>query len=403
MEEAKRQPLAGIRVLELGSLLAGPMTGRILADFGAEVIKVEAPDSPDPLRHWGVSYTDEGDGLWWPLGARNKKSITLDLRQSAGQEVFRDLVREADVVVENFRPGTLERWGLGYETLQAINPGLVLVRTSGYGQDGPYASRAGFGSIAEAMGGIRYVTGYPDRPPTRVGISLGDSLAALHASIGCLVSLVERERSGRGQVVDTAIYESVFALMESLVPDYLVAGRVRERSGTVLPGIAPSNTYSTSDGAFVVMGANSDNVFRRLTEALGMPELAEDERFSTHLARGRHMQELDEIIECWTSSKTTEECLEAFDKHGVPAGRIYSAREIASDPHYLARQMILDVPHPVLGNYPMPGIVPKLSRTPGEVRWVGPMTPGEHNEEVYGELLGYSSERIEGLANEGVI
>lgn len=403
MDTAADLPLSHVRVLELGSLLAGPMTGRVLADFGADVIKVEAPDLPDPLRHWGVAYTDAGDGLWWPAGGRNKRSITLNLRCPEGQSVFRQLAKHADVVIENFRPGTLDKWGVGYTALKEVNDRLILVSTSGYGQDGPYAGRAGFGSIAEAMGGIRYVTGYPDRPPTRVGISLGDSLAALHATIGCLVALAERERSGKGQVVDTAIYESVFALMESLVPDYLVAGHVRERSGTVLPGIAPSNTYSTSDGSFVVMGANSDNVFARLSEAIDKPELIEDERFATHIARGKHAVELDSLIEEWTRQRTSAECLAAFDTHGVPAGTIYSAQDIVEDPHYRARQMIMDVPHPVLGTYPMPGIVPKLSRTPGEVRWTGPMAPGEHNSEVYGSLLGYSPEHIAELVSQGVI
>lgn len=403
MKTAGNHPLSHLRVLEIGSLLAGPMTGRVLADFGADVIKIEAPNVPDPLRHWGVTYTEEGDGLWWPAGGRNKRSITLDLRQARGQAIFRELAKAADVVVENFRPGTLEKWGIGYDALKEVNEGLVLVRTSGYGQDGPYASRAGFGGIAEAMGGIRYVTGYPDRPPVRVGISLGDSLAALHATVGCLIALAERERSGKGQVVDTAIYESVFALMESMVPDYLVAGHVRERTGTALPGVAPSNTYSTSDGSFVVMGANSDTVFRRLAEAIGKPELAQDHRFSTHIARGRNASELDEIIEGWTSVRTSDECLQLFDRHAVPAGRIYSAEDIVLDPHYRARQMIIDTPHPVLGSYPMPGVVPKLSRTPGKVRWVGPMAPGEHNAEVYGEVLGYSPEQLAALAEQGVI
>lgn len=403
METAGKLPLSHLRVLEIGSLLAGPMTGRILGDFGADVIKVEAPGAPDPLRHWGVDYTEEGDGLWWPVGGRNKRAVTLDLRAPDGQQIFKNLVKQADVVVENFRPGTLERWGLGYDELRELNKRLILVRTSGFGQDGPYASRAGFGSIAEAMGGIRYVTGYPDRPPTRVGVSLGDSLAALHATIGCLVAIAEREVSGEGQVVDTAIYEAVFALMESLVPDYVVAGHVRERSGTTLPGIAPSNTYSTADGSYVVMGANSDTVFRRLTDAIGRPELADDERFSTHVARGKNAVALDEAIEAWTSTKTADQCLDAFEAHGVPAGRIYSAKDIVNDPQYRAREMISDVEHPVLGKYPMPGIVPKLARTPGEVRWVGAMKPGEHNEEVYGELLGLSAEELADLAERGVI
>ncbi|MBX6395442.1 MAG: CoA transferase [Alicyclobacillaceae bacterium] len=394
-------PLSDIRVVELGTLIAGPFTGRLLGDFGAEVIKVEPPDRPDPLRLWGERI--DGQGLFWPIQSRNKKCITLNLRHPKGQELFRKLLPHVDVVVENFRPGTLEKWNLSYDVMSGINPRLILVRTSGFGQTGPYKDRAGFGSIGEAMGGIRYVTGHPDRPPVRTGISIGDSLAGLFATIGCLIALHERSRSGRGQVVDTALYEAVFGVMESIIPEYGLLGHIRERSGNILPGIAPSNIYATADGTWIVIGANADTVFRRLCQAMGRPELAEDERFATHLARGEHQSELDELIEQWTRTKSCDELLEILAEAGVPAGRIYNAKDMFTDPHYRARDMILEIEHPVLGKFPMPGIVPKLSRTPGEVRHAGPIQMGEHNREIYEGLLGLSPSTLETLKEEGVI
>lgn len=394
-------PLGDIRVLELGTLLAGPFSGRLLGDFGAEVIKIEPPDKPDPMRQWGKQK--DGHGLWWPIQSRNKKSITLNLRERKGQEIFLELVKKADVVIENFRPGTMEKWNLSYERLREANRRIIMVRTSGFGQTGPYKHRAGFGSIGEAMGGLRYVTGFPDRPPTRIGISIGDTLAAMFAVIGTLVALHERERSGEGQVVDTALYEAVFAVMESIVPDYLLAGYVRERMGNTLPGVAPSNIYKTKDGTYVVIGANADNVFRRLCEAMGREELSRDPRFSTHHARGDNMEELDRLIEEWTMTMTADECLAILEEKGVPAGKIYSAKEIVEDPHYLAREMIVRVMHPVLGEFPMPGIVPKLSRTPGRIREPGAEVMGKHNEEVYGQLLGYGPDVLAQLKQENII
>lgn len=400
-ETIEKLPLEGLRVLELGTLLAGPFSGRLLADFGAEVIKIEPPDRSDPMRGWGKQR--DGHGLWWPIQSRNKKSITLNLRLEEGQAVFRDLVQEADIIIENFRPGTLEKWNLSYEHLSQINPRLIMVRTSGYGQSGPYRDRAGFGSVGEAMGGLRYVTGYPDRPPSRIGISIGDTVAALFATIGCLTAVVERQRSGKGQVVDTAIYEAVFSMMESLIPDYELAGYVRERMGNILPGVAPSNIYATKDETFVVIGANADTVFRRLCLAMDKPELADDPKYSTHHARGAHMTELDNLIEEWTKSLDANDCLELLDQHGVPSGLIYSVKEIMEDPHYAAREMIVSVDHPALGEFKMPGVVPKLSRTPGQIMHPGAEVMGKHNDEVYGQLLKYPINKIELLKEQKVI
>jgi len=384
--------LDNIRVLEIGTLLAGPFTGRLLGDFGAEVIKIEPPDREDPMRRWGQQV--DGDGLLWPVQSRNKKCITLNLRQPEGQQVFLDLVAQADVVLENFRPGTLEKWGLSYETLQAINPGIILLRTSGFGQTGPYSRQAGFGSVGEAMGGLRYVTGYPDRPPTRVGISMGDSLAALFATIGCLVALQERTRSGQGQVVDTAIYEAVFAMMEGIVPEYEMTGYVRERTGNILPGVAPANIYETQDGGYIVIGANADTVFRRLMDAMERPDLGIDDKYATHNARGVNMEELDRLINDWTRQHDAGALLAKLEQAGVPAGKIYNAKDIVGDPHYQARDMILSMLHPTLGEFKLPGIVPKLSRTPGEVKWLGPVMLGEHNDEIYKDFLGYDDEKL---------
>lgn len=394
-------PLEDLRVIELGTLLAGPFTGRLLGDFGAEVIKVEPPGKSDPMRYWGKSK--DGVGLWWPIQSRNKKSITLNLREEEGQEILKELVREADIVIENFRPGTMEKWNLSYETLSEINPKLVMVRTSGFGQTGPYKNRAGFGSVGEAMGGLRNVTGFKDRPPSRIGVSVGDTLAALFAAIGCLVAIHEREQSGRGQVVDTALYESVFSIMESIIPDYLLSGYIRERMGNILPGVAPSNIYFTKDKTYIVIGANADGVFRRLCEAMEQPELADDERFATHVARGENMKLLDSMIEEWTKSLSAKEALKILEEKGVPSGLIYTAKDILEDPHYEARDMIIYKEHPQLGEFPMPGIVPKLSRTPGEVKHVGPEAMGKHNTEIYHELLGYDLEQLKELKEKKII
>ncbi|PLR80675.1 formyl-CoA transferase [Bacillus canaveralius] len=396
-----RLPLENLRVIELGTLLAGPFAGRLLADFGAEVIKVEPPGKSDPMRNWGKSK--DGVGLWWPIQSRNKKSITLNLREEAGQSILRELVKETDIIIENFRPGTMEKWNLSYETLAEINPKIIMVRTSGFGQTGPYKHRAGFGSVGEAMGGLRYVTGYPDRPPSRIGISIGDTLAALFATIGCLVAVHEREHSGKGQVVDTALYESVFSIMESIIPDYLLAGYVRERMGNILPGVAPSNIYFTKDKTYIVIGANADNVFTRLCEAMDQPELADDPRFATHNARGENMKLLDSMIEEWTKTLPAKEALEILEEKGVPSGLIYSAKDILEDPHYKEREMIVNVEHPQLGEFSMPGVVPKLSRTPGKIKHPGAEVVGKHNDEVYRELLGYSQERLKELKNTNVI
>ncbi|GAB1511224.1 CaiB/BaiF CoA transferase family protein [Actinophytocola sp. KF-1] len=394
-------PLDDIRVVELGQLLAGPFCGQLLGDFGAEVVKVEDPKRGDPMRQWGRERP-YGLSLWWPVVARNKKSVTADLRTERGQDLVRALVARADVLLENFRPGTLERWGLAPEQLWEINPRLVITRVSGYGQSGPYASRAGFGSIGEAMGGIRYVTGDPDRPPARTGISLGDSLAATFACLGTLVALHQRTRSGRGQVVDSAIYEAVLAMMESLIPEYQVAGYQRERTGTTLPNVAPSNVYPVADGGMVLIAANQDTVFRRLAAAMGRPELATDERFATHGARGSAMAELDELIAAWSVTHTAADLLALLNDHGVPAGRIYTARDMLTDPHFAAREAIVRLAHPDLGDFAMHNVVPKLSDSPGRVRRLGPEL-GEHNDEIYRDLLGLPDDELASLRSAGVI
>ncbi|WP_392544245.1 CaiB/BaiF CoA transferase family protein [Oryzobacter telluris] len=386
-------PLAGRRVVEMGQLIAGPFCGQILGDFGAEIIKVEDPRRGDPMRGWGPAAADGGSSLWWPIIGRNKKSVTLDLRTAAGQDVARRLISEADVLIENFRPGTMEAWGLDYESLSAINPGLVMVRVSGFGQSGPYSHRAGFGSIAEAMGGLRYVSGDPDRPPSRSGISLGDELAGLTAAMGALVALLARERDGRGQVVDCAIYESVLAFMESLVPEYVLGGFVRERSGAILPGVAPSNIYATGDGQSVLIAANADAIFGRLAQAMGSPELATDERFRDHQARGRHQAVLDGLIDDWTRTQPSDALLDSLEHHAIPAGKIYRAEEMVSDPQFRARQSLVTVPDDHFGDFPMQNVVPRLSETPGAVRWTGPRL-GEHNDEVLQGGLGLSAAEV---------
>jgi succinyl-CoA--D-citramalate CoA-transferase len=405
MSEARdgsHSPLEGVRVVEMGSLLAGPFCGQLLADFGAEVIKVEPPGKGDPMREWG-RHRKNGHTLWWPIIARNKKSVTLNLREREGQELARELISGADVVVENFRPGTMERWGLGYEDLSETNPGLVMVRVSGYGQTGPYRGRAGFGAIGESMGGIRHVTGFPDRPPPRVGVSLGDSLAATFGAFGAVTALYNREaRNGEGQVVDVGIYEAVLALMESTIPEYALAGHVRGRTGAILPFVAPSNTYPTCDDDYVVIGANADTVFARFAEATGHPEWAEDERYATHNARGENQEELDSMISGWTKEHTVDEVLEVLKEAGVPASKVFTAQDMVEDPHYAARENVVTVQDPEIGPFPMQNVVPRLIDTPGKVRWTGPAL-GQHNDEVYGEVLGLSEEEREALHERGVI
>jgi crotonobetainyl-CoA:carnitine CoA-transferase CaiB-like acyl-CoA transferase len=375
-------PLGGVRVLELGQVVAGPYCGQVLADLGADVVKVEPPRVGDVLRQWGWA-PDGQDSLWWRVAARGKRSVTLDLRTADGQQVARRLAREVDVVVENFRPGTLEKWGLGYDDLAADNPGLVLVRISGYGQDGPYAGRAGYAAIGEAMGGLRALAGYPDRPPVRVGLSLGDSLTGLTGALGALAALLERQTSGRGQVVDAAIYESVLALTEGLVPEWSVAGLVRERTGATLRGIAPSNVYPAADGE-VLVAANQDSVFRRLCEVMGRPELADDPRYAGHKARGDRQDELDALVGAWTQTRPAQQLLDALHAGGVPAGLVYTPADMAADPHFQARGALAEVDDPELGTLLMPAVAPRLSRTPGGIRWPGPRL-GEHTDEVLAE------------------
>ena len=400
-DTARQGPLTDLRVIEMGQLLAGPFCGQLMADFGAEVIKIEPPGTGDPMRQWGREKP-HGQSLWWPVVARNKRSVTLNLRTEEGQALVRELVREADILIENFRPGTLERWNLSPESLAEINPRLIVVRVSGYGQSGPYASRAGYGAIGEAMGGLRHVVGDPGSPPSRMGISIGDELAAVHACMGALMALHAREKSGRGQVIDAAIYESVLNMMESLITEFDVAGYVRERTGAILPNVAPSNVYATADGKYLLIAANQDTVFGRLAEAMGQPALASDERYATHAARGAHQGELDEIVEAWTRTLALADLEAALERHGVPCGLIYRAEDMLEDPHFAAREAIVPVEHPDFGTVRMQNVAPKLSETPGAVRHVGPAL-GEHNEAVYGALLGLSDETRDDYRERGII
>jgi formyl-CoA transferase len=397
-------PLAGLRVIELGTLLAGPFAGRLLGDMGAEVIKVEAPGKPDPLREWGQARY-EGRTLMWPVQARNKKCVTLDLRASRGQELLLELVRVTDVLTENFRPGTLERWGLGYERLAEVNPGLVLARISGYGQTGPYAGRAGFASVAEAMGGLRHINGFPGEAPPRTGVSLGDSLAAMFAVQGILAALYHRDvlGGGRGQVVDVSLMESSFAMLESTVPEYDRLGIVRQPTGTNLVGIAPSNIFRSRDDLWMVIAANNDNLFRRLCDAMGRSELADDPRFSTHTARGANQQEIEGIVADWAAEHDAVEIDRILNDAGVVCGPIYTVAEIFRDPQYAAREMLVEHVDPEFGPYVGPGIVPKFSETPGAVRWSGTWEHGSHNEEVFCGLLGLSDAELGRLREDGVV
>jgi crotonobetainyl-CoA:carnitine CoA-transferase CaiB-like acyl-CoA transferase len=387
-------PLKGLRVIELGVLLAGPFCGQLLGDLGAEVIKIEPPGQGDPMRDWGT-IKPKGQGLWFPIVARNKKCITANMRTPEGQQILKDLVAEADFVLENFRPGTMEKWGLGYDVLSTINPGIIMIRVSGYGQTGPSSHKAGYASVGEAMGGLRYVMGEPDRMPSRAGISIGDTLAATYATIGALAALEHRRKTGRGQVVDAAIYESCFAMMESLIPDFQFGDYVRERTGSILPKIAPSNIYPASDGMLII-AANQDTVWRRLADLMGRPELADDPRYATHIARGEHQGELDAMIGEWTRTQTCEALEVACEAGGVPCGRIYRAPEMLMDEHFAAREAIVEVEHPVLGAFKMQNVFPKLSETPGNVRWTGP-DMGTHTLDVLHDILGYDDTKIEAL------
>ena len=400
MSAAKTPPLKGIKVLELGTLIAAPFASRILAEFGAEVVKIEAPDGGDQLRQWRKMYGDTS--LWWYAQARNKKSVTVNLRVAEGQEIVRKLAARADIVVENFRPGALEKWNIGWEKLSQINPRLIMVRLSGFGQTGPYRDRPGFGVIGEAIGGMRYVTGYEDRPPVRLGISIGDSIAALYGVIGALMALHHRDAvGGRGQVIDVALYEAVFGMMESLVPEFDVLGFIRERAGNALPGIVPSNTYPTRDGKFVIIGANNDAIFKRMMSAIGRSDLANDPALVTNAGRVPRTQELDRAIADWTKTHDLDAVLAALEKAQVPSGKVYSVADIVSDAHYLARGMIEKHKLPDGKEFKMPGIVPKLSETPGGTEWIGP-TLGEHTAEVL-SALGYSGKQQQELKERGVI
>jgi formyl-CoA transferase len=395
--------LDGVRVIEVGTLISGPFAGRLLGDMGAEVIKVEPPGAPDPLRTWGQAELD-GHHFFWTVHARNKKAVTLNLREAAGRELFLELVEKSDIIVENFRPGTLEKWNLGYDVLHQRNRGIILVRVSGYGQTGPEAHKAGYASVAEAASGLRHLNGFPGGPPPRLALSLGDSLAGMFAAQGALAALYRRSITGEGQVVDAALTESCLAIQESTIPDYDVGGVVRGPSGTRLERIAPSNIYRSADGSWVVIAANQDTVFRRLCEAMGRPELSIDDRFATHVARGRNQDELDKIIGDWAAEKQPGEIIDTLSAAGVIAGPINTVAEVVEDPQLRARGMLVEhfderINRPVLG----PGIVPILSETPGSVRNAGPARPGQHNDDVFRGLLGRSVAELEALRSEGVI
>jgi formyl-CoA transferase len=396
-------PLEGLRVLELGTLIAGPFAGRLLGDMGAEVIKIEPPGAPDPLRTWGQAELD-GHHFFWTVHARNKKAVTLDLRKGGGRELFLDLVEKSDIVVENFRPGTLEKWNLGYDVLRGRNRGIIVVRVSGYGQTGPDAHKAGYASVAEAASGLRHLNGFPGGPPPRLALSLGDSLAGMFAAQGALAALYRRGVTGEGQVVDVALTESCLAIQESTIPDYDVGGVVRGPSGTRLEGIAPSNIYRSADGSWVVIAANQDTVFARLCQAVGRPELAADDRFATHGARGRNQDELDKIIGDWAARRPPGEIIETLSNAGVIAGHINTVAEVVEDPQLRARGMIAEhwderVERSILG----PGIVPVFSESPGRIRNAGPARPGQHNDDVYIGLLGKAAEELDELRAEGAL
>jgi formyl-CoA transferase len=392
--------LSDLKVIEMGTLIAGPFCGQILGDFGADVVKIEDPKTGDPMRQWGRSLP-KGLSPWWPVIGRNKRSVGLDLRTAEGRAIAADLIAGADILIENFRPGTMEKWGMDYAALSARNPRLIMARISGFGQTGPYAQRAGYGLIGEAMGGLRHVTGEPDRPPARAGISIGDSLTAMHAFMGITMALHARERTGRGQVIDAALFESVLAVMENLVTEYDLTGYVRERSGSILPGIAPSNVYPCQGDEVILIGGNGDNVFSRLCEVMGRPDLATDPKFVSHAARGANQTELDQIIAAWTRTWKLSDLLALLEEKGIPSGRVFRAPDMLEDPQYQAREAIVETDHPVFGRIKMQNAFPRLSETPGRVRWPGPAL-GEHTDQVLGEL-GLAGDRIADLRARGVI
>ena len=395
-------PLKGVRVLEIGQLLAGPFAGALLAGFGAEVIKIEPPKGGDSLRTWRKVY--KGTALWWSVLARNKKCITLNLRHPRGQQLARELAKDADILLENFKPGTMEKWGLGYEDLKKLNPGLIMVRLSGWGQTGPYASRPGYASVAEAMAGFRYVTGYPDLPPARPNLSLGDSIAGMHAALGALMAVYHRDihGTGQGQVVDVAIYEAVFNMMESLLPEYDKLGYVRERSGAKVSGIVPTNTYACKDGKYIVIGGNGDAIYKRLMNAMGRQDLGEDPRLEHNEGRVAHEEMIDSAIEAWTKQHTYQEVFDALEAAAVPSGPIYSIVEMVQDPHFNARGLFEEVEILNGEKLKIPRILPFLSETPGRTEWAGPPL-GAHNEEIFTQRLGLPREELVTLRQEGII
>jgi formyl-CoA transferase len=415
MQEDKnpKGPLAGIKVLELGTLIAGPFCARMLGEFGADVIKIESPQGGDPIRQWRV--LKDGNSLWWSIQSRNKKSITLNMKDKRAQDIARRLALDADIIIENYRPGVLEKWDLGYEQLKAINPALIMVRLSGYGQTGPMRDAPGFGAIGESMGGIRYVSGHPDRPPVRIGISIGDSIASLHGAMGALMALRHRDvtggrwngqtgeacKAGQGQMVDVALYEAVFNMMESLVPEYDHAGIVRERTGGALPGIVPSNTYTTADGENIVIAGNGDAIFKRLMSAIGREDMATDPQLANNAGRVPRTQEIDDAIQAWCSSQRIDTALAVLQAADVPVSKIYSVRDMMQDPQFLARQMFEQHLFSDGTLVKLPAVTPKLSETPGGTRWIGPEL-GEHTDEVLASL-GYSAEQIAALRQDGVL
>lgn len=403
MDSPATGALDGIRVLEIGTLISGPFAGRLLGDMGAEVIKLEPPDAPDPLRTWGQAELD-GHRFFWTVHARNKKAVTLNLREDAGRDLFLDLAEKSDIIVENLRPGTLERWGLGYDVLRERHRGIILVRVSGYGQTGPDARKAGYASVAEAASGLRHMNGFPGGPPPRLALSLGDSLAGMFAAQGALAALYRRTVTGEGQIVDVALTEACLAVQESTIPDYDIGGVVRGPSGTRLEGIAPSNIYRTADGSWVVIAANQDTVFRRLCAAMGLPALAADNRFADHAARGRNQDELDKIIGEWAALRQPGEIIALLNEAGVISGPINTVAEVVTDPQLNARGMIADhYDERISRNVKGPGVIPVLSATPGSIRAAGSARPGQHNDEVYAGLLGRDTDELDALRNRGII
>ncbi len=394
------KPLAGLKVVELGTLIAGPFASRLLAEFGAEVVKIESPDGGDPLRKWRKLY--EGTSLWWFVQSRNKQSVTVNLKHPQGRDIVRKLVAEADIVVENFRPGVMEKLGLSWEELSALNPGLVMLRLSGFGQTGPYKDQPGFGAVGESMGGLRYITGFADRPPVRTGISIGDSIAALWGVFGTLMALRHKEvQGGKGQVVDVALYEAIFAMMESLVPEFDVFGFVRERTGNIMPGITPSNTHTARDGRHITIGANGDAIFKRLMQAIGRPDLADDPGLADNAGRDARRDEIYGVIDAWVAEHDGAQVLTVLEAAEVPASNVYSIADMVTDPQFLAREMIRSATLPDGREFKMPGIVPKLSATPGDTDWLGPEL-GEHTDKVLGEL-GYTPEAVAALRRAGAV